>query len=85
MKKIEYRIVSGEKGFKDFEQKVSELLNNGWKTIGGIAFNAGYAYQAVGKTVEKTKEELKSKETEEKKALRLLGAAEGMKLIDDMT
>ncbi|MDO3383837.1 DUF1737 domain-containing protein [Gilvimarinus algae] len=54
IKQYEYRVITGEKGFKELEQKVSDLLNRGWKPIGGIAFNQGFGYQAMAKLVEKT-------------------------------
>ncbi|GAA6169268.1 DUF1737 domain-containing protein [Sessilibacter corallicola] len=51
MKKAEYKVVSGTNGFPELEEKVSKLLNQGWKPVGGIGFNAGYPYQAMAKVV----------------------------------
>jgi hypothetical protein len=74
MKKIKYKVVIGENGFKDFEEKVETLLNEGWKTIGGIAFNSGHPHQGLAKIEEPTEEKPK-----------LLGAIEAMKRLDDLT
>ena len=52
MKKLVYKVVVSDKGFEDFEAKVSEKLNQGWKPIGGIVFNHSYPHQAMAKVVE---------------------------------
>lgn len=52
VKKIVYKVVVSNNGFEDFESKVSEKLNQGWKTIGGIAFNYSFPYQAMAKVVD---------------------------------
>ncbi len=51
-KKYSYKIITSTSGFKELEDNVNEALNNGWKPIGGIAFNSGYSYQAVAKIIE---------------------------------
>lgn len=51
MKKAEYKIISGPSGLPQLEDRVTEFLNKGWKPVGGIAFNAGYPYQALARVV----------------------------------
>ncbi len=61
---VSYKILTSETGLKDLEKTVKEHLNKGWKPLGGIAFNHGYPYQAVGKVSSKKKlQEQPTKET----------------------
>lgn len=80
MKRIEYKIVIGDKGFKNLEDEISNLMTEGWKTIGGLAFNAGFAYQAIAKTIDV--KEVEKKETNKNT---VIGASQAMKMIDDLT
>lgn len=52
MKKAEYKVVTSTTGLPDLEKAVTKLLNEGWKPLGGIAFNQGYPYQAVARFVQ---------------------------------
>lgn len=85
MKKAEYRVVAGERGFKDLESKVSEMLTAGWKTIGGVAFNAGYPYQAMARLVDSKEAITPEKQESEQQKPRALGASEAMKRVDELT
>ena len=85
MKKAEYKVVSGPEGLPQLEARVNELLNKGWKPIGGISFNAGYPYQAVARvvTVSSTTEHQLSKT--KPKTSKLKGAQDAMRLVDELT
>jgi hypothetical protein len=87
VKKIIYKVVVSNNGFEDFEAKVSEKLNEGWKAIGGIAFNYNSPYQAMAKVVDVTDEEntTTSTLTESAQKTRPLTANEAMKRLDDLT
>ena len=86
MKKFEYKIVVSDKGFNDFEEKVSAMLNDGWKPIGGIAFNHSYPHQAMAKVVE-VNQDKKGIQISEKVegSTKALTANEAMKRLDDLT
>lgn len=87
MKKLKYELVVGNKGFDKFCDEVSERLNAGWKPLGGVAFNAGFAYQSMAKAVDDSelgKDEEPEKETE-KAGVKRLGANEAMRQLDSMT
>ena len=58
---MEYKITFSESGFKGLEEQVNKLMNQGQKPLGGIAFKAGYPYQAIARVVE-----IKEKTTESK-------------------
>lgn len=73
MKRCEYKIITSEKGFEDFESKVAEKINNGWKPVGGVSFNMGFPHQAVARVYEE--------KTKEKK----LTANEGMMRLNELT
>ena len=82
-----YRIITSENGIKELESKISVLLNQGWKLVGGISFNHGYPYQAVIGQILKSEDdrELKQESTNTKDtAPRQLGANEAMKQLDDL-
>lgn len=55
---IKYKVVAGTNGLQELEEKVEKMIKEGWKPIGGIAFNQGYCYQAMAGKIkeEKTKE-----------------------------
>ncbi len=87
MKKLRYELVIGKNGFEKFCNEVSERLNAGWKPIGGVAFNAGFAYQSMAKAVEES-ELVKNETTEdigENKGPKRLSANEAMRQLDSMT
>lgn len=78
-----YKVVSATKGFKELEKEVSLLLNKGWKPVGGVAFNNGYAYQAmVGKPVTDNK---KVEQPDPDTTTLPRGAVDAMKKIDSLT
>jgi hypothetical protein len=82
-----YRVITSENGIKELENRISVLLNQGWKLVGGIGFNHGYPYQAViGQTLKPEDDrEIEAENTSVKdKAPRQLGANEAMKLLDDL-
>lgn len=87
MKKAEYKVIVSDKGFEDFEQKVAEKLSQGWKPVGGVAFNHSYPHQALVRVVEATSELQKAPEKtiENNSTPRPLTANEAMKRIDDLT
>ncbi len=80
MKKFEYRVVVSNNGFGDFEEKVSEMLADGWKPLGGVAFNHSYPHQAMARVIEVEKQENKPREKQ-----KALTANEAMKRLDDLT
>lgn len=80
MKKLEYKIVVSDKGFTDFEEKVSKMLNEGWKPIGGIAFNYSYPHQAMAKVVE-----IQGEEKAVEQSNKALTANQAMKRLDELT
>lgn len=86
MKKIEYKIIVSDKGFDDFEAKVSAKLNDGWKPIGGIAFNHSYPHQAMAKVIEtESQKDVGNKTVESNNQPKALTANEAMKRIEDLT
>ncbi len=86
MKKLVYKIVVSDKGFEDFEAKVSDMLNQGWKPLGGIAFNHSFPHQAMAKVVDAADEKPVSKnQAAIEKQPRALSANEAMKRLDDLT
>lgn len=82
MKQYEYRVIVSDKGFEDFEKKVAEKLDEGWKPIGGIAFNHSYPHQAMARLKE-AKQEEQGKSIQEK--AKALTANQAMKRLDDLT
>lgn len=86
VKKIVYKVVVSNNGFEDFEAKVSEKLNQGWKTIGGIAFNYNFPYQAMAKVVDVSEEaEIAVTTAEPHQTQKPLTANEAMRRLDDLT
>jgi hypothetical protein len=87
MKKYVYKIIVSDKGFDDFEAKVSEKLNDGWKPIGGIAFNHSYPHQAMAKIIDAFEEKSGGEKTESlnPQKVKSLTANEAMRRIDDLT
>jgi hypothetical protein len=89
VKKIVYKVVVSNNGFEDFEAKVSEKLNQGWKAIGGIAFNYNFPYQAMAKVIdapeEKGMQAIAQKLIQPTQEAKPLTANEAMKRLDDLT
>lgn len=91
MKKLIYKVVVSDKGFEDFEAKVSEKLNQGWKPIGGIVFNHSFPHQAMAKLIEVATEKPNIAKTAQQDKMpaqsqpRELTANEAMKRISDIT
>lgn len=75
-----YRIITAEQGIKELEIKITSLINQGWRPVGGVSFNQSYTYQAMIGEVLKSEE---SRERTEKKSN--LGAIGAMKRVDDLT
>lgn len=73
-KRAEYKVIAGPEGLRQLEERVTKLLNEGWKLQGGIGFNGGYAYQAMARMVE-VKPAVKGK---------ALGANDAMRALDDL-
>ena len=59
---VEYKVIHSENGIKGLETAVSKYLSDGWKPIGGIAFNQGYPYQAIAKVKKEQKKAVKKEE-----------------------
>lgn len=81
MKTAQYKVVVSDKGFTDFEERVSKMLNEGWKPVGGIAFNHSYPHQAMAKVVD-VEPEPKAVAKPEAKALT---ANQAMQRLNDLT
>ncbi|WHI48198.1 hypothetical protein ACJJI3_22610 [Microbulbifer sp. ZKSA004] len=91
MKRAEYKVAVGKTGFSSLEEEVTRMLNEGWKPVGGLAFNSGYPYQAMARVVtvsvgSKSQParpgQAEGNANPEKKNL---GAQDAMRLIDDLT
>jgi|GEM_PF-6830991 len=54
----EYKLVKDTHKLEKLEQIVSEMITNGWKPVGGIAFNNGFAYQAMARLSKSPKAEV---------------------------
>lgn len=81
---IIYKVVTSKSGFKELEDEISLLINDGWKPIGGIAFNLGFPYQAmVGKTENNNKSQKDKKTLPRSKQPN--GVVDAMKKIDELT
>ncbi|GAB2877768.1 hypothetical protein ACCI51_08460 [Microbulbifer echini] len=91
MKKAEYKVAVGKSGFSSLEEEVTRLLNEGWKPIGGLAFNAGYPYQAMARVVSMPKStsgipaQSQSLSEQEPTKKQPLGAQDAMRLVDELT
>ncbi len=86
MKKLQYKVIVSDKGFTDFEEKVSQMLNEGWKPIGGIAFNHSFPHQAMAKVIEMDQEEkIITEQARKEESRKALTANEAMKRLDDLT
>ena len=87
MKKYVYKIIVSDKGFDDFEAKISEKLNDGWKPIGGIAFNHGYPHQAMAKVIDdgEGKNNTATTESTLSQKTKPLTANEAMKRLNELT
>ena len=91
MKKAEYKIAVGKSGFSSLEGEVTQLLNEGWKPIGGLAFNAGYPYQAMARVVNVAKpsdhsqSQAQAAPEGEPTRRQSYGAQDAMRVIDELT
>jgi hypothetical protein len=85
MKKAEYKVASGAAGFKELEETVSKMLNEGWKPVGGIGFNAGFPYQAMARvvTVSALRDSVPPQLEEE--GNKPVGAQAAMRRVDELT
>jgi len=83
-KRAEYKVVSGVNGFAELEKKVSEMLNSGWKPVGGLAFTNGYAYQAMARVVTYSKPTKTTHDSEEETP-KSRGAQDAMRAVDELT
>lgn len=79
MRKAEYKVVTSQTGLRELEQKVSDLINAGWKPLGGLAFNHGYPYQALARVVTTSEKPPENKEPS------YISASEAMRRVDDLT
>ena len=83
MKKAEYKVVVSEDGFKGLEKQVNKLMNQGWKPLGGIAFNAGYPHQAMARIVE-VKENMPTPSLQKQSTKQeAMSTGDAMKMIED--
>lgn len=82
MKKAEYKVATSTTGIAELEKTVTELLNQGWKPLGGISFNHGYPYQALAR-VATVPHAQKEQQPEHKQ--RMTTANEAMKRIGELT
>ncbi|WP_226645424.1 hypothetical protein [Microbulbifer variabilis] len=91
VRKVEYKVAVGESGFFRLEKKVIQLLNENWKSIDGLAFNAGYLYQAMARVVNVVKpsgrSQSKALTSSEGESIRKqsLGAQDTMHILDGLT
>lgn len=84
-KQYQYKIVGSPNGFPELEQKISAMLNQGWKPIGGIAFNQGHPYQAMAKLVDTSAVPKATIQVSAETKPRPKTFNEAMKDIDDLT
>ena len=85
MKKAEYKVVSGPEGLPQLEKRVNDLLNKGWKPIGGVSFNSGYPYQAVARIVTVNSDTTKYQVKTVTSGTEMKGAQDAMKMVDEIT
>ena len=91
MKKLVYKVIVSDKGFEDFEAKVTEKLNQGWKPLGGIVFNHSFPHQAMAKLIEVPSEKptaIKTpaqEKTSAQQQARALTANQAMQRLKDIT
>lgn len=81
-KRAEYKIVVGSNGFNDFENQVSSLMNKGWKPIGGVAFNSGYANQAMARIIDLDTSKKETEKPPEKVKAKPMNTGEAMRMIE---
>ncbi|WP_096085890.1 DUF1737 domain-containing protein [Agaribacterium haliotis] len=82
MKRALYKVVGGKPSLPEFEEEVAKHLNDGWKPVGGVAFNASFAYQALAKV---TNESPIGSAYKEEKSEAKSTTAEAMRRVDDLT
>ena len=88
MKKKLYKVVGSATGLKGLEEAVMEKMAEGWQPIGGLAFNQGYPYQAMGKVIDanaKYKRPPKTDISQEEQEPKSLSANEANKRLDEIT
>lgn len=81
-KRAEYKIIVGSNGFNDFENQVSNMMNKGWKPVGGIAFNSGFANQAMARIVDLDISQKPTEKTTKKDQAKPMDTAEAMRMIE---
>lgn len=84
-KQYQYKIIGSSNGFPELEQKISSMLNDGWKPIGGIAFNQGHPYQAMAKLVDTKNVKQIPTQTTNKKLPSNRTFNEAIKTLEDLT
>lgn len=84
-KQYQYKIIGSLNGFPELEQKISTMLNQGWKPIGGIAFNQGHPYQAMAKLADAAAATKPAAEEKPELKPRPKTFNEAMKDIDELT
>lgn len=77
---IKYKVVAGINGLQELEKKVEQMIKEGWKPLGGIAFNQGFCYQAMAGKIKEEKIDDKNQ-----KVTKNLTANQGMKRLDELT
>ncbi|WP_096085899.1 DUF1737 domain-containing protein [Agaribacterium haliotis] len=82
MKRALYKVVGGKPSLPEFEAEVAKYLNDGWKPVGGVSFNANFAYQALAKV---TSESAVGSAYNESEAHSKSTTAEAMRRVDDLT
>ncbi len=86
MKKAEYKVATSTNGFVELEETVSKMLNEGWKPVGGINFNAGYPYQAMARVISApTENTISSSVKEGNRKSKSVGAQDAMRRINELT
>lgn len=83
----QYKVVGSSNGFPELEKKIGIMMDNGWKPVGGIAFNMNAPYQAMARQVEVTtvREPERVQAQQPKQIPRPKTFNETLKDIDDLT
>jgi len=81
-KRAEYKVVIGKGGFKDLEKQVSDLMNKGWKPLGGIAFNATFPHQSMARVIEIKEPSKPAPKTEKIVNKKPMDTADAMRMLE---